>query len=271
MTKQLMIYENIVPLNRETHRDYSVKQSNSFNFAAKTNTVPIVDVEFIKVAVEMPILFAKTATGVSALALVGTEQDSNAFVAEDGTWTGRYVPAFFRRYPFVFAVQEDGERLTLCVDENYSGLNKDGKGERMFDSDGIESSYTKTVLRFVEEYQSTFDRSQAFCDRLMESGLLEDARIDYRLNDGQTGGVTGFMRVSVEKLRDLPDDKVLAMFRNGDLDLIQLHLMSMQQIEPLVAKIVASDIATEKPAKAEKPANAEKPAKTEKSAGAVTH
>jgi hypothetical protein len=64
---------------------------------------------------------------------------------------------------------------------------------------------------------------------------------------------------------------VLAMFRNGDLDLIQLHLMSMQQIEPLVAKIVASDIATEKPAKAEKPANAEKPAKAEKSAGAVTH
>ncbi|MBI1417657.1 MAG: peptidase [Limimaricola sp.] len=252
MTKQLMIYENVVPVNRNAHRDVSVRQTTSFDFARETNTVPIVDVEFIKVAVEMPILFAKTATGVAALALLGTQQDRNAFVAEDGNWTGRYVPAFFRRYPFVFALQEDGDRLTLCIDESYKGLNKDGKGERMFDSEGVETAYTKNVLRFVEEYQSTFNRSQAFCDRLLESGLLEEARIDYRLNDGTTGGVTGFMRVSVEKLRALPDEKVVEMFRNGDLDLIQLHLMSMQQVEPLVAKLVQPAAAVEEDKSAKK-------------------
>lgn len=254
MSKQLMIYDNVVPLNRNTHREYSVKQTTSFDFAKSTNTVPIVDVEFIKVAMEMPILFAKTGTGVAALALVGAGQDQNSFVGADGTWTGRYVPAFFRRYPFVFAVQEDSDRLTLCLDESYVGFNTENKGERMFDADGVETSYTKNVLRFVEEYQAVFNRSQAFCDRLMESGLLEEARIDYRFNDGTTGGVTGFMRVSVEKLRELPDDKVVAMFRSGDLDLIQLHLMSMQQVEPLVAKLVEGKtaVADEKPAKAAK-------------------
>ncbi len=243
MTKQLMIYDSVVPLNRNVHRDLSIKQTTSFSFAATSNTVPIVDVEFIKVAMEMPILFAKTGTGVAALALVGAQQDKNSFVNEDGTWGGRYVPAFFRRYPFVFAVQEDGERLTLCLDEKYEGINSDNKGERMFDADGVETSYTKNVLRFLEEYQATFNRSQAFCDRLMESGLLEDARIDYRFNDGTTGGVTGFMRVSIEKLRDLSDAQIVTMFRTGDLDLIQLHLMSMQQVEPLVAKLVGVQVA----------------------------
>lgn len=259
MSKQLMIYDNVVPLNRNTHREYSVKQTTSFNFAKSTNTVPIVDIEFIKVAMEMPILFAKTGTGVAALALVGAAQDANAFVSADGTWNGRYVPAFFRRYPFVFAVQEDGDRLTLCLDESYEGFNTENKGERMFDADGIETSYTKNVLRFVEEYQAVFNRSQAFCDRLLASGILEEARIDYRFNDGTTGGVTGFMRVSVEKLRELPDATVLEMFRSGDLDLIQLHLMSMQQVEPLVAKLVAdkpADAPADKPAKSTKKADA---------------
>lgn len=234
MTKQLMIYDKVVPLNRVEHRDFSIRQTASFGFARNSNTVPIVDVEFIKLAPEMPIVFAKTATGVTALALVGAAQDKNAFVNEDGTWSGRYVPAFFRRYPFVFAVAEDSDRMTLCLDEGYEGINSENRGERMFDADGVETSYTKNVLRFLEEYQSTFNRSQMFCDRLLASGLLEEARIDYRFNDGSTGGITGFMRVSVEKLRDLSDEQVLTMFRTGDLDLVQLHLISMQQIEPLV-------------------------------------
>ncbi|NBO21258.1 MAG: peptidase [Rhodobacteraceae bacterium] len=251
MAKQLLIYENVVPLNRVAHRDLSVRQTSNFVFAARTNSVPIVDIEFVKVAPEMPIVFTRTQTGLVCVALVGAEQDRNAFVG----WDGRYVPAFFRRYPFVFAVQEGSDRLTLCIDEGYEGINDAGIGERMFDAEGSETSYTRTVLRFVEEYQATFNRTQAFCDRLAASGLLEEARVDYTLADGTQGGVTGFLRVSVEKLRALPDDAVLAMFRSGDLDLIQMHLMSMQQIEPLVARVAARSGAAAAPA-GEKPGKA---------------
>ena len=34
----------------------------------------------------------------------------------------------------------------------------------------------------------------------------------------------------------LDDEQITAMFRSGDLDLIQTHLLSMQQIESVVAK-----------------------------------
>jgi hypothetical protein len=243
MAKQLLIYENVTPLNRVTHRDLSVRQTNSFGFAAQTNTVPIVDVEFVKAAPEMPIVFTRTQTGIVCVALLGAEQDKNSFVDVQGQWSGRYVPAFFRRYPFVFAVQDGNDRMTLCLDESYDGVNDKGIGERMFDSEGTETNYTKTVLRFVEDYQSTFNRTQAFCDRLQASDLLEDARVDYTLADGTAGGLTGFQRISVEKLRALPDDKVVEMFRSGDLDLIQMHLVSMQQIEPLVSKVASQQSA----------------------------
>ena len=236
MTKQLLIYDNVVPVNRQAHRGMSVRQTTSFGFAKEVNSVPIVDVEFPRACLEMPIVFSRTETGIVSLALLGAQQNQNAFVDENDAWTGRYVPAFFRRYPFVFAVQEDSEQMTLCLDETYEGLNGEDRGERMFDSEGTESSYLRTVLRFVEEYQATFNRTQAFCDRLEEACLLEEARVDYTLADGTKGGVTGFLRVSNEKFRALDDEQITDMFRSGDLDLIQAHLLSMQQIESVVAK-----------------------------------
>ncbi|WP_341863899.1 SapC family protein [Gymnodinialimonas sp. 57CJ19] len=236
MTKQLMIYDNVVPVNRETHRDMSIRQITSFAFAKEVNSVPIVDVEFSRICSEAPIVFAKTETGLVSLALLGTQQDRNGFVDEDNGWTGAYVPAFFRRYPFVFAVQDGSDQMTLCIDEGFEGLNNEGKGERMFDSEGQETSYLRTVLRFAEEYQSTFNRTQAFCDRLEAADLLEEARVDFTLSDGTRGGVTGFLRVSAEKFRAISDEQIVSMFRTGDLEMIQMHLLSMQQVEAIVTK-----------------------------------
>ena len=236
MTKQLLIYDNVVPVNRQAHRDLAVQRTRSFSFARDINTVPIVDVEFARAALEMPIVFARTETGLVALALLGASEGRNAFLDADDAWTGRYVPAFLRRYPFVFAADSANDRMTLCVDESFEGLNTENKGERLFDSEGEQTAYLQQVLRFMEEYQATFNRTQAVCDRLQEAGLLEEARIDYRLPDGRSGGVTGFLRVSQEKLRALPDEEVVRMFRAGDLDLVQMHLLSLHNAEPLVQR-----------------------------------
>lgn len=249
MTKQLLIYDNVVPVNRQAHRGLSVRRTTSFAFAADLNSLPIVDSEFSRVALEMPIVFAKTETGLVSLALLGAAERKNAFVAADGSWAGRYVPAFLRRYPFVFAVDDQTQRMTLCVDDTFPGLNSEDRGERLFDSDGVETTYLNTILRFMEEYQATFNRTQRFCDRLKERDLLEEARIDYRLADGTQGGVTGFLRVSTEKLRALPDEAIAEMFRTGDLDLIQLHLLSMHNVEPLIERsLTGHNVATTEPA-----------------------
>ena len=234
MTKQLLIYEKLVPVNRQAHRTLSVRRTTSFAFAQDVNSVPVVDVEFGRAATEMPVVFARADEGVVSLALLGVAQGANAFVGADGAWSGSYVPAFLRRYPFVFASDEGNGRMTLCVDESYPGLNDDDVGERLFDGEGTETTYLTTVLRFMEDYQATFERTKAFCQRLQDKDLLEEARIDYRLSDGRQGGVTGFLRVSAEKLRALPDADIAQMFRSGDLDLIQAHLLSLNAADALV-------------------------------------
>ncbi len=51
--------------------------------------------------------------------VLGVLWDQNNFVDENGQWTAQYVPAFVRRYPFVFAGSEDGARFTLYIDETF--------------------------------------------------------------------------------------------------------------------------------------------------------
>jgi hypothetical protein len=125
------------------------------------------------------------------------------------------------------------------MDESFEGLNTENRGERMFDADGNPTTYLSTVLRFMEDYQATFNRTQAFCDRLEERDLLEEARIDYRLSDGTQGVVSGFLRVSAERLRALDDDVLGGMVRTGEMDLIQAHLLSLMNAESLVTRSLA--------------------------------
>jgi len=238
MSKQLLIYDKVVPVSRESHRDIAVQRTSTLDFAKDINSVPIVDSEFSRVASEMPIVFAKTEKGAMPLALMGTAQDRNAFVTDEGLWSGRYIPAFLRRYPFVFAVDSESDRLTLCVDESFSGLNSENLGERLFDGAGTNTTYLDGVLKFMEDYQATFARTERLCERLLAHDLLEEARIEYTTPDGRQGGVTGFMRVSATKLAGLDDADIVDMFRSGDLALAQMHLQSLNLAEVLVGKAI---------------------------------
>ena len=53
----------------------------------------------------------------------GLRDGQNLFLDAQARWTGRYVPAFLRRYPFVFAAASDGQSLTLCIDEAHEGVD----------------------------------------------------------------------------------------------------------------------------------------------------
>lgn len=59
------------------------------------------------------------------------------------------MPAFLRRYPFVFSSNDDASTFTLCIDEEFDGLNQDGRGERLFDSEGERTQYLQNVLGFL--------------------------------------------------------------------------------------------------------------------------
>jgi len=239
LATQLLFYANAVPVNNQQHRDLSVKSGRDFAFARLVNSVPLTAVEFRRAALEYAVVFAGEGEAVIPVAILGAQAEQNAFVKEDGSWDGKYVPAYVRRYPFVFASSDDGNNFTLCIDDSFSGCNTEGRGERLFDAEGERTQYLETVLNFLKEYQAQFQRTRAFCARLKELDLLEPMQATFTLPGGEQRNLTGFMAVNRTKLKALDDDVLARMAKSDELELIYLHLQSMQNFSNMLQRIGA--------------------------------
>ncbi len=237
MTKQLMLYSRVVPISQDRHAETSVQTGKDWRFAADLHTAPVLVAEIEPASAEMPIVFAGEGDAIAPVALLAVRAGENAFVSAEGKWTGSYIPAFFRRYPFVFAeTGADKQTLTLCIDEDHAGVNTEGRGERLFDSTGERTQYLSNMLKFVTDFETQHSLTREFCKRLVALKLLEPAVATVTLPDKQTLTVTGFHRVNRDKLRELDDTTVVELFRNDMLGLIHTHLASLAHLATLANK-----------------------------------
>ncbi|MEM1162132.1 MAG: SapC family protein [Pseudomonadota bacterium] len=236
MAKQLMYYEKVVPISAERHRGWSVAQG-SFVFAAETNAAPLMCAEFQSAACELPIVFGKTDAGFSPVVIMGIEQNQALTVASDGAWIGTYIPAFLRRYPFVFAEGREENSFTLCLDEGFDGCDSGGqRGKALYGSDGDEdepSDFLREVLEFARNFEIEQRRTIEFGKLLEEQNLMEPMQAGITMPDGQKRAVTGFHVVSREKLKAIPEDVLKDYFARDVLELIYYHMGSLRNMEKL--------------------------------------
>lgn len=239
MSKQLLIYKTAVPLSAERHRDWSVRLTDDFGFASEINSVPLLAAEFAAASADLPIIFAGDNDSIVPVALLGFGLEENLMIDSEGHWRQGYVPAFLRRYPFVFSESEDRSTLTLCIDEEFSGLNTDGRGERLFDSEGNRTQFLENALAFASQYQSQFNRTRSFCERLVRLNLLKPAQARRSSADGKAITVGGFSVIDRERLKSVPDSELREMFDTDELELVFLHLHSLGNVQKL-ARLVPS-------------------------------
>ncbi|WP_425073763.1 SapC family protein [Sagittula sp. S175] len=230
--KQMLIYERAKPLRVSEHGETSIKPLSDFGFAADLNSVPIVAAEFSAAAQNMAVVFAGTEEEILPAVLLGVDEGVNLFIDDAGRWSGRYIPAFLRRYPFVFAQNDAGDQLSLCIDEACQALNTEGKGERLFDTEGARTGYLTQMLEFAAQYQAQFLRTRVFCQRLKALDLLEPAALSVR--DGEvTKGLAGFFRINRERLKAIPREALAEMFDTDELELCFVHLQSLANVDGL--------------------------------------
>ena len=113
MATQLLFYENAVPVTVKAHKDLAVRTGENYAFATKVNSVPLTAIEFSAAAAQYPIVFAGTDDKVMPAVILGVQDSQNFYVDSDGAWTGGYIPAFVRRYPFVFSTDQDNQNFIL--------------------------------------------------------------------------------------------------------------------------------------------------------------
>ena len=239
----LFIYQNAVTLDRERHRSLKLKPQDTARFAAGLQAVPLVAVEFAEVAREYPIVFARGAAvedkpgELLCYALSGLHEDENLFLDADGQWVAQYVPAFIRRYPFVFA-ETGRDQFSVCIDESYAGFDE-SEGDPLFDEAGEPATVLKNALDLLTDYQRQVELTGAFLKKLDASQLLMQTELRADFADGRNALVQGLLVVDEARLKQLPVATLQEWLASGELGLLYAHLLSLGNVKHLAQRMPA--------------------------------
>ena len=227
MEKQVLFYSDVQALSFANHSALYLRDDAGFAFAAGANAVPLTTVEFTKAAGEYAIVFAGEEDSLAPYAILGIRDGENAFVDSGGKFNASYIPAFIRRYPFIFTTFDEGQNFTLCIDAQSPSLNTDGIGERLFEEDGKHSKRLSRIIAFMTEYQRQFNRTRDFCKKLKEYNLLEPVSAKFESENMKPQTLTGFYAVSSSRIKELTDAQLRVLVQSEELGLIYNHIQSM--------------------------------------------
>ena len=233
MATQLLFYNEVAPITAERHASWHAREVKDFSFAKKVNSVPLMAAEFLSALTDYPIVFAGDDESVLPVLLLGMRNAENVFIGSEGNWKGRYIPAFIRRYPFVLALSDDGEKYYLCIDESFAGFNQSDEGPGLIAEDGTPTEYTAGVLQFLSDYQTEFERTKAICKKLKDLNLLEAKQAEVTSPNGEKMSVDGFFAVDPARLATLSAEAIVELVRSGTYELICFHLASLRNFELL--------------------------------------
>jgi len=238
LSGNVLFYGKPEPLSVEAHSGLGVDPVDQpYAFVSGTNIVPLTVTEFAPAALTYPVIFVGDAR--QPVAVMGLRQGENLFVNDKGAFRPEaYIPAYVRRYPFVFANDEVQKRLILCVDRDAPFI-KEGGANPLF-VDGKPSPYVEQAMEFCNNFEQERLRTEAFGKLLTDLDLLEtrEAMFTPRNPDGSAGTpqkIAEYFAVSEEKLKALPAEKLAELRDNGALGQIYAHLVSLLGWDRLIA------------------------------------
>jgi hypothetical protein len=231
LTGQVLFYKQPQPLSPEDHGGLGVKQIDQpFSFMREAHAMPVTVTEFGMCAGSYPVIFV--GDDRTPVAVMGIRQGQNLYVNEDGRVADDYyVPAFARRYPFVFASDDNSDRLVLCVDREAPMVTN--QPEVPFFENGQPSKFTNDAIDFCKEFERQRRATTDFVKLLRDFDLFEQKTVNFqpRNPDGTEAGpqqkIADYWAISEERLNQLPDDKYLELRANGALGAIYAQMVSL--------------------------------------------
>ena len=238
LSGNVLFYAQPEPLSLEAHGNLGVDPVDKpYGFVAQTNLVPVMVTEFAPAALSYPVIFV--GENKQPVAVMALRAGENLFVSADGDFrTEAYIPAYVRRYPFVFANDDAQSRMILCIDRAAPFI-KEGGATPLF-VDGQPSPYTQQAMEFCNNFEQERMRTDSFIKLLQDLDLfhVREAVFTPRDASGQTQEpqkIAEYFAVSEDKLKALPAEKLAELRDNGALGQIYAHLVSLLGWDRLIA------------------------------------
>lgn len=244
-TRFPLFYRQPELLTAAQHADLRLSPGG-YGFACDANAIPLTIIEFGPAMRHYPVVFA--AGDGFPVAILGLDR-RNSFVDGDAWASDCYVPAYARRYPFVF-VDRSQDSFVLAIDRAAPHFAPDGAGQLLF-VDGKPTELVENVLTFCRDFHGAHIQTDAFVEALLAHDLLVDQHADARLDSGQALMLRGFKIVDRAKFEALSDAIILDWHRKGWLALIHFHFLSLDRFADLLSRAAKNTIRAEAPAETE--------------------
>lgn len=239
LTGQVLFYRQPEPLSLERHRSLGVKQINTpFSFLRQAHAVPITVSEFGMAATCYPIIFVGDAK--TPVAVMGIRQNENEYVDVQGNPDpDYYLPAFVRRYPFVFASDNQSDRLLLCID-TAAPMVSSSPDVPLFNGDEP-SQFTQDAIEFCKEFERQRRATVEFVEMLDKEGLFEAKSVtftprDPQGNSGPSQKIADYFAISEEKLNALPEARFNDIRNTGALAPVYAHMVSLLNWQRIIQR-----------------------------------
>ena len=218
-------------LSRTTHAKLCYDPNQSYSFAANEMRVPALAAEIAMIARDYVVVF--DAHEPVAYALLGIEQNKNAYVTERGQWYGRYRPAAIRSYPFTMVPLKGAEpsptgeqTYSIVIDAEAMHLSY-LHGERLFDSEGQPTAILQKVQKVLTALQKDEFRTRHLVGQLEAHGLLQARNLMIERNNS---AVTGLRVVDAEAVGKLEPAALAELRTSGALEIAYAQLLSLNNL-----------------------------------------
>ncbi len=227
-----ILYNKVEPLTPTLHAALGLKRIDEpLLFARDAHAVPINTIEFNLALKHYPIVFAGTETPMP-VAVLGMQEKENLFVTADGRWLeGAYIPAYIRRYPFIFGQNQEQTQLTLCIDRD-SSLIGENADFPFFEGSELSDTANK-ALEFCKTFHQHHMATQKFGRIVKELDLFTNQQVTMRSPEGNQHVVGTYNAIDEKKFNEMKDEAFLLLKNTGALPFIYMHLSSLSNWQQL--------------------------------------
>jgi hypothetical protein len=227
-----LFYKNPTPLDARKHEKLSLKKNFGFDFARDVNAVPVNLIEMPQICHFYPIAFSPD-DNATPVAILGLRDQENLFIDKSGGWQEAvYIPAYVRRYPFIFSEMPGQQQLTLCIDMD-SGVTEENGEQKFFGPDSKATTLANNALEFCKSYHAAAQQTIEFGQALAKSGLLVEREAQINLAGNKRISFSGFRIIDEKKLAEMDDKTFLDWRKKGWLPFLYAHLFSGAQWQRL--------------------------------------
>ncbi|MBT2134452.1 SapC family protein [Croceibacterium sp. LX-88] len=224
-----------VRLDNVEHAALRLRRGHGSHFGEAVNQVAVFASEFQEVQREYPILFARLQEGqVQPVAILGFDREENLFL--DGTrWDAAYIPALYRRGPFQVGFSE-GEAV-INVDLSHPRIAAEGEdGDPVFKPHGGDAPALNAALSALRTLSAGAAAAETMASLFTELGLIEEVKLEVRLNAHSTIDFDGYLAVTAEKIAALDGESLARLNAAGLLDVAIFAASSLGTMQRLIAR-----------------------------------